>query len=82
MSAAHTKGAHKYRDLDAVDVELEEALDAIRTRALRLPRGRVIAVIEREDRVTVAHRVEVDRLTERDVELVMQEKPRPRGGAL
>jgi hypothetical protein len=78
MSAAHTKGAHKYRDLDAVDVELEQALDAIRARAQRLPRGRVIAVIERQDHVTVWHRVEVEQMTERDVERVMTEKPRKR----
>lgn len=75
---AHTKRAHKYRDLDEVDVELEEALDAIRTRARRLSRGRVIAVIERQDRVTVAHRVEVDQLTDGDLERVMTEKPRKR----
>lgn len=79
MTRAHTKGAHRPRSLDEVDVELEEALAAIRTRAQRLPRGRVIAVIERQDRVTVGHRVEVDQLTEADVEQVMTERPRRRG---
>lgn len=78
MSALHAKDVHKIRSLDDVDIELEQALDAIRARVQRLARGRVIAVIERQDRVTVAHRVDVDQLTTRDVERLMTEPPRGR----
>ena len=67
---------HKPRSLDEVDVELETAIERIRDRVARTERGRVIAVIEREDRVTVAHRVQVDGLTEGDIERTMQERPR------
>lgn len=64
------------KSFDEVDVELEEALDRIRDRVERTEHGRVIAVIERQERVTTGHRVHVDGMLTRDMELIMAEKPR------
>jgi len=42
----------------------------------RCATGRVHLVVERLDRVTIAHALEADRLTTADIERVMKEPPR------
>ena len=66
----------RYRSLDAVDVELEEAVEGLRQYVSRCATGRVHLVVERLDRVTIAHALEADRLTTADIERVMKEPPR------
>lgn len=68
----------KPKSFEEIDLELEEAIERLRDRVRRLTRGRVIAVVERVGAVTVCYRVDVDPMTEGDVERLMQEKPRPR----
>lgn len=76
MSRAHTHGAHTYRDLDEVDVELEEAVKRLRDRVGKMADGRVIVVVERKRRVTIGHSVQVDGMLTEEIERVMTEKPR------
>lgn len=75
MSLAHTNRAHKYRSLDEVDVELEEALRSLRSRVERTAKGRVTLTIERLGGMTVDYHVASDGMTSREVERVMREVP-------
>ena len=65
----------KPRTLDDVDLELETCIERIRDRVERTERGRVIAVIERKERITIGHTVGVDALLGEDWVCVMTEKP-------
>ncbi|MBN1319623.1 MAG: hypothetical protein JXA87_02175 [Thermoleophilia bacterium] len=69
-------GVNSRRDLTTIDVELERAKQALEKAASRVSHGRITVTVERYDRATIGHRLEVDQLTEDDLVRIMTEKPR------
>jgi hypothetical protein len=69
-------GVNNRRGLTTIDVELERAKEALEKAANRVSHGRVTVTVERYDRATIGHRLEVDPLTEDDLARIMQEPPR------
>jgi hypothetical protein len=64
---------HEHRP--AIDLELEVALADCHRAATRLSHGRVKLTIDRYDRATIGHILEVDALTEEDLARLMTERP-------
>ena len=64
------------KSLEEVDVELEEAIERLRDRVRHVSHGRGIVVVERFRDETMGYRLEVDPMTEAEVQWLMQAKPK------
>lgn len=70
------KRPYKPIALEEVDVELEEAIDALRYYCQSQPHGRVFLEVERRHNVSFAYHLSRDAMTREDVLGVMREVPK------